>query len=833
MPTSSPTPRTADVRGVGTLTIHDTVLPRGRVRFQVSGPHIKGTFVLTPEALRGGSVLPTTIHVQYGDGLEPQTYYTPRSDEPVVYRVGIHGHTAGLDPHAMPTRYFLGRYATASGRSFRTERLPDGARQRTEAVVRCLLGLWRDREDVAELKLAAAVARAEEHAKHEEQRAEHFEAEIQKVKDQRVSARRTVNQLTGILRRRPAAVLPADPTPARVPFFDRHGHQMGVLTVREVPAPEGTRPGSVVYQVQGARVAGSFTVERYRYGSSPWPDGIHVTYGIPTSRYGHEARDEPTINTIRLSGGWSSSGDTARITHTTPDRLPAQIRLSRTTSCSAPEATERRASGVLRALALRYLARPDAEALHLAAAKDRAPGLLTATREKLKELREQQRKLTRQAAAHRKRAAQYRELLAPPRTLPDIQSDPSSHLSWEDEGGAVFGVPTPRTVRVTPERPEALQVFVDVARQAVHLASAAADAAERAAARGRGQHTARLDAAMWAAHDGFLDAQKYAEWADRDAGTVTVSTLRNYVTSALAAAERAQLAAGKQSTIADLVELVAEPWTQARADEEARQERERREWEAQYEAEERQRTGLDADNRLRLMIVRDLAAEHVPKLGWSKGMVSVMEQAATGQMYRRDGFAWIGRRRVSKERTLMLARAGFLSIGRKQDRRILVTPMGATALFLVGLHPEGIHPDDKTAYEARYVDARRLRRNREDTKRIARQLPPIDAWTLRRCARPVTIAEQETRAAEIAEQTWADEGGALPEVERPRPGGCCRGEQRLVGKAHGQPPAASDVIDTAGTAMAPRHPAGSQMPAIVPAGRRLSRFREDAMPSAA
>ncbi|MGW0673484.1 hypothetical protein [Streptomyces sp. NPDC002746] len=729
---------------------------------------------MAPDAKRGGTVLPTTVQVQYGDGCEPQTYYTPRPDEPVVYRVAIHGHTAGLDPDAIPTCYFLGPYAVASSRTSRTERLPDRTSQRTEAVVRCILELWRDRDDVTELKLAAAVARADEHARHEEQQADQLEAEIQKVTAQRVSARRTVNQLTGILRRRPAPVLPADPTPAKVPFFDCHGHQMGILTVRETPAPAGTRPSTVVYNVQGARVAGSFTVERYRYGSTPWPEGIDVTYGIPTSRYGHEARDEPVINAIRLSGGWSSSGDTARITLTTPERLPAQIQLSRTTSCSAPEATERRASGVMRALALRYLARPDAEALHLAAAKDRAPGLLTATRATLKELREQQRKLTRRAAAHRARAAQYRELLAPPRALPDVQSDPSGALSWEDEGGAVAGVLAPRPVFVTPVAPElpaTLQVFVDVAERAVQLASTAADAAERAVARSRGRDTAKRDEAMWAAHDAFKETQKYAKWTGEDAGTVTVSTLRNYVNSAIEAAERAQLAAGMPSTTAALRDLIAEPWTQARADEEARREQERREWEAQYEAEERERTGLDADNRIRLIIVRDVAAEHVPNLGWSQGMLSVMKQAATGQLYYRDGAVWNGRRRVSKDRTLMLARSGFMSIGPKPDRRIGVTPMGDTALYLVELHPDGIHPDDKAAYEARYLVARRLRRNKEDTKALARQLPRIDQWTQRWSTRPVTLVEQERQAAELAEQTWADEGGAIPNVDRPRQAG--------------------------------------------------------------
>ncbi|MGW7316338.1 hypothetical protein [Streptomyces sp. NPDC054865] len=732
--------------------------------------------------------------MQYGDGAEPHMFYVPRADEPVVCRVGVHGFTAGLDPHTLPTSYFLGSYAIAADRALRSEPLPDGTRRRTEAVVRCLLERWRDRDDVAELNRSAAVARADEHARYEDVQAERIETEIRTVMARRAEARRTINQLTGVIRRRQPAVLPADPTPVLVPFFDRAGRQMGTLTVREkTVSMGGPCPGSVVYTVEGSRVKGAFTVERDRSGSTPWPGGIHVTYGIPTSRYGTQADEEPVINTIRLHGGWSHSGDTDRITLTTPERLPARIQLSRTTGCSAPDATQRRASGVLRALALRYLARPDVEALHLAAAKERAPVLLQTAKQKLSELRRQHRDLLRQVRTHRTRAQQYRDLLTPPATiavLPDVQSDPAGLQGWEAGGGAAYGVGQPireatedrqtspggtdledhgktRIARLPVEPASAHEgapQLAEIAERAAALASKAADRAQRAVTGSRARDTTRLDEAMIAAHAEFVRAEQYARWAAQDTGTVSVSTLRNYVTCAIKAAGNAQKAAGMACTAEQLLELIAEPWTEAMEEARVQVEREQRAAAELREAERRAETGMDADNRRKLSMNRHLAHDQVPKLGWSKDMLSVMEQAETGRLYRKDGFAWNGRRRVSRERVLQLGNAGYLSWRHGPDRRIMITPMGEAALYLARLYPDGLHPDDKTAYEARFAVARRLRRNREETKAVARRLPRLDSWTMRRCARPVTLVEQEARAAATAEQVWADDGGSVPGV---------------------------------------------------------------------
>ncbi|MEU1827175.1 hypothetical protein ABZ502_32705 [Streptomyces abikoensis] len=780
-----------DLPGIGTLTAHDTVLEHGRVKYTVHGPHIAAgsTFIISPEAHRGGSVVPTTVSVQYGDGPPAGLHYQPRPNEPVIFGTRIHGYTSGLDPERISRRHFLGSYATAASSTF-TSRIPDGARTRTEAIVRRLLEHWHTRSDQEALRHAAAQACAAEHAQHEDKRAALLEAEGRKLEAERAAARRRINVLNGLIRRRQPPVLPADSRPVKLPFFDCDGQQLGILTVREKTV--NALPGSVVYDVVGPRISGSFTVSRHRHGADPFPDGIDITYGARRSMHSHEADDEPSVNTARLHGSWNHSGNTSAITPTTPARLPARIRTGLSTGCSAPQATLRRASAVLRALAVHYLSRTDLDALDLAAAKDRAPSLLSATRKKLRELRERQQKLTRQAHAHHERAGQYRELLAPPLALPDVQSDPSEAAVWEGEGGAVLGIETPRPVAAAPEqtRVDATREFAEVAQRAVTLASEAADAAELAVCRSRARDTERLDEAMFAAHAEFVSAEQYARWVVQDAGTVTASTLRNYTTRAIEAAERAQQAAGLACTASQLAELIAEPWTQAMAEEQARQERERREEAEQYEAGERDRTGMDADNRHRLTMARYLAQDEVPKLGWSKAMVSVMEQAAGGQLYRKDGFTWNGRRRVKKERVLMLVQAGYLSIGRGQDQRILMTPMGDTALFLARLHPEGIHPDDRTAYEARFAVARRLRRNKEDTKSMARRLPRLNAWTLRRCVRPVTIAEQQARAAEIAEQTWADEGGAIPGVERPglamRPRIRARPAGR-VGAPHGSP----------------------------------------------
>ncbi|WP_431983941.1 hypothetical protein [Streptomyces qinglanensis] len=393
----------------GKLAARVTVLDRGCVRYVVRGPHIRGTFVLSPEHLRGGTVLPSTLRVQFGDGTDDCGYWEHRDDEPVIFGMRLHGWTDGIDPDQVSDRWFLGRYARSLRPNGVHRELTSTVRRRTEDVIRALAAHWRRLPYRHELVLAAARPQAEELAQHEAQLATRAEAEAAELRDERLRARRRVNVLTGIRRRSPLPVRPAAPALVRLPLVDRRGDRLGVISVREVAVDSGI-PGTVVYEVHGARVHGRFTVGRNIYRPQPLPEGIHVAYGHARKRYERERDHEPTVNGVRLDGRWDHD-TTADVTASVPAHLPAHVRLTRTTGHSAPDATASRASAVLRALALHYLARPDVEALRLAAAKAEAPRLLTETRTRLRDLRRRQAAVARRAQQHRAREQQYRALV--------------------------------------------------------------------------------------------------------------------------------------------------------------------------------------------------------------------------------------------------------------------------------------------------------------------------------------------------------------------------------------------------------------------------------------
>ncbi|MEU2086844.1 DUF6884 domain-containing protein [Streptomyces albus] len=349
----------------------------------------------------------------------------------------------------------------------------------------------------------------------------------------------------------------------------------------------------------------------------------------------------------------------------------------------------------------------------------------------------------------------------------DVQTAPDPVAAWEDDGGPCPEVQAEQRAAPTaheeepgvPTTPTCLQL----AERAAALAVQAADAAMHAVARSRGRDTSRLDAVMLAAHEAANDAERYARMAAEDAAAGQARTVRAFAARAVTCAVDAQRAAGVEESAAELSALLERQRTAAEQEE---AERERREWDARIEAELRAETGMDAENRVRLELATLTAAEKVPALGWSVGMVRAMEVAEAGRLVRRDGFAWDGRRKVARHRVLALANAGFLAIGRGADRRITPTLMGSLALYLARLAPEHVHPDDKSAYEARMAAVGRRRgMSKEDRKRAARRLPPLDPHLVRRFVRPVTLAEQEAlaaREAEAAEQVWEDEGGAVP-----------------------------------------------------------------------
>lgn len=115
--------------------------------------------------------------------------------------------------------------------------------------------------------------------------------------------------------------------------------------------------------------------------------------------------------------------------------------------------------------------------------------------------------------------------------------------------------------------------------------------------------------------------------------------------------------------------------------------------------------------------------------------------------------------------------AGYLAAVDAADGvSVLVpTPSGQVALELARLHPAGLYENDKAAYEARYARVAKRHKRMDDKKAAARRLPALGSGTVRRYQRPVTLVEQEERAAREAAEQWEDEGGYCPSVETPRP----------------------------------------------------------------
>ncbi|CAI4198564.1 DUF6248 family natural product biosynthesis protein (plasmid) [Streptomyces albidoflavus] len=327
-----------------------------------------------------------------------------------------------------------------------------------------------------------------------------------------------------------------------------------------------------------------------------------------------------------------------------------------------------------------------------------------------------------------------------------------------------FGEPTPETC-------------LRVARQAAALAAAADDMALSAACRSTSRTEAHREEIMHAVHRQAVEADGHAARAEQWAADPSMpdSALRHCANGAVDYAVRAQEAAGIEATAAALRTELERKLTPA---EHAERESGRRRAEAEQEAEERAATGMDADNRHLARMNAYLAESAVPRLGWTAGHVRVLEAAETGRLYQRDGQVrqaaehgtWSGGRRVSRERTQDLHTAGFLvAVDAADGAQVLAaTSMGQVALELARLHPAGLYESDKAAYEARYNRVAKLYKRMDDKKAAARRLPALEHG-VGRYRRPVTLVEQEARAARKATEQWEDEGGYCPGVETPAP----------------------------------------------------------------
>ena len=119
----------------------------------------------------------------------------------------------------------------------------------------------------------------------------------------------------------------------------------------------------------------------------------------------------PKVNGVTVHGGWSHSG--RPVTATSPETSKAQVPAGPGRFASVSPRTYRRASAVLRALAVHFSARQDLPALRVAAGKQNAKRIRSVVSEELDRLRRREAKLTRRLRQHRAREAYFTALIPP------------------------------------------------------------------------------------------------------------------------------------------------------------------------------------------------------------------------------------------------------------------------------------------------------------------------------------------------------------------------------------------------------------------------------------
>ncbi|MET7487029.1 hypothetical protein [Streptomyces sp. NPDC005538] len=329
-----------------------------------------------------------------------------------------------------------------------------------------------------------------------------------------------------------------------------------------------------------------------------------------------------------------------------------------------------------------------------------------------------------------------------------------------------------------------LAALMDVASRAFQYADKAANGAQRAAARASTRNEERLEAVMHAAHDHWLVAERHYGMAREAHADGLKSRLEHHASEVISAAVETQRAAGVATT-ADALKEVLEGLKPAT--ERARLAELREELKAEFERLEAERdkeltavTRMDAANRERLQGARWRAESAVPELGWWPTLVADMTYAYQGRLWldetgtprlakKTADSRVVAGRKVDAARVAMLRAAGFLVTGTDSETSTPLHPsdMGREALYLATLYPEGLHADERVAYEARYKQSRRPRMNNEERKRAARRLPPLDRHAMRAVReKPVLLeddqvpqistekAARHADMAELAQRLW-------------------------------------------------------------------------------
>ncbi|MFI7087565.1 hypothetical protein ACIBUR_28715 [Streptomyces anulatus] len=378
------------------LTAVATTLDNGLVRYAVRGRRIHGAFVVVPSTdSKERQAGRTRVSVRFGDGPGRVRHHIPRPEEPVAHGVRIHGATEVVDPDRLHLHVHLLTANAVVLVGDASRRVPDGARTAVEAVLKAVIGHWAARPDRDELVSAAERHSAPRQVKDERRKIADLEQNLAALRAEREEVRRAGRRLGGIVRRHPLETRPAEPVPALLRLTDADGAPLGKLTAAEREV--NILPGHVVYEISGTRLrAGLVTIGPNVYGYTPDPRGFYVCWGRLTRPEDRTAA--PVINRVRLQGGWNYDGDGRDL------RTVA-------TSVRGTTPTAVRAAAVLRAIGSHFLARPDIEALRLAASRHAAPGVRAALTAKRARLRAQESSLAGQLRRHQQREKHFTALL--------------------------------------------------------------------------------------------------------------------------------------------------------------------------------------------------------------------------------------------------------------------------------------------------------------------------------------------------------------------------------------------------------------------------------------
>lgn len=305
-----------------------------------------------------------------------------------------------------------------------------------------------------------------------------------------------------------------------------------------------------------------------------------------------------------------------------------------------------------------------------------------------------------------------------------------------------------------------LAALMDVADRAFQHATVADDGALRAASRSTARNEERLEAVMHATRTHWRDAERHYGLAQEAHAEGQKSRLEHHASQVIRAAVETQRTAGVPTSAEALTAVIEElkPATeQARlAQARAQLEADLAQLAAEHDRQLTAVTRMDAANQDLLHRHQFHAKEKVPELGWWPALAADMAHALEGRLWLDEtgaarllkepaGERIVPGRKINAERVAMLRTARFLVTDTETDASTLLRPslMGREALYLATLYPEGLHADERAAYEARNEQSRRPWMTNEDRKSAARRLPPLSRYEMQAVREKPVLLEDD------------------------------------------------------------------------------------------